>query len=187
MSGLVVGIDADTRRLAWVAVDAEGVVVEYGVILRRRGAGGCVVEPTYATELWWLCGWCARKGARVWVEGVYFKPALDGQARCSMKGFMAHREAVDEIVEALRAAGVEVSTVRASEWQSALFGRGLLRAELKEKALAAVRDVRWRRGEDRWNEHLADAVCIARWGVGIRGVKTKRGLAGAGKQQRRMA
>lgn len=185
-----VGIDLDTQRLAWCGVDASDAVVDYGVIVRRKGTGSAPLVGSWGTELAWLCGWCAAREVRVSLEGVYFKPAKDGKPRCGVAGYLAHREVIEEVAGALRAAGVRVTVVGASTWQRSVLGKGLTRAEAKSRALGVIANERWRGGWERGNEHLADARCIARWGLGEVNAESAgcaEGRGGRGKRRRALA
>lgn len=159
---VVIGIDADTRRLAYSCV-SDGVVTavrEFG----RQTARGYMV-PDYDQRLTSLMRSAQVAGAVVYLEDTYL---ASGEQR-NVVAFRALAEVGGEIKRAARQHGVPVVMVSASEWRSVTLGQTCDRERLK--LLARQRAVTWAANAmasqdvTELSEHECEAVCIGQFGA----------------------
>jgi len=157
---MVIGIDADSKRLAYCALDS-GAIRAVGTIERANQAGR--IEGRYDSALTAFMRRASEMGAVVYLEGI-FLPERQGQSTPrNVLAFERLAEVHGEIKRAARLCAVPVEDVNPSVWHSAILGFSRGREELKAAAMAKARTLT---GRDDLTEHEADAVCIALHGAG---------------------
>lgn len=160
MSEVVLGIDADTRRVAWAWCYSDGEMSPARTIMRSNSRGAMTADYDQklndSFEILWRAGGC------IYLEGIYL-PAPDGPRaeRRNVRAFAALAEVHGEIKWVARGFGLRVEVVTPNKWHSAILGFTTGRAELKAAAMEKARDLT---GLDDLTEHEADAVCIALYG-----------------------
>lgn len=177
MKRAFIGIDLDTRRLAWCARQ-EGKVVGCACVDRVNGRGE--VLPMYDGAVGALFRWAAQVDAVVYVEGAYLRYQAGGQGgRGSVAVFGALERVQGEIRVHARGAGLRLFEVAPSEWQRALLGVHEGYEAMKEdsvsRALGALGPVLGREP----NHHEADAFHVARFAEKFHGKR----LAAMGGEQ----
>ena len=149
---MIVGMDADTKRLAVAAVE-RGKVISVWTIKRRNTTGR--TEADYGHQLTAFIRRCQDRGAALCLEGIYLPP---DQSTANVKGFAKLAEVHGEVKHVAAAHGVPVVVVSPNAWHKTELGFTTPRAKLKEAALAKAQRITRR---DDLTEHEADAVCIA--------------------------
>ncbi len=153
--GPILGIDPDTRRIAFAFVNRAGRVRAVRTVERADSRGR--VRADYDAALAGLFERAAQHGATVYAEGIF----LRDRRRGSVVGFRSLAEVQGEMKAAARRAGVRLETVAVSTWRAPVLGFTRDRARLKAAAM--------KRACQHWagalTEHEADAVCIALYGA----------------------
>lgn len=154
---VVIGIDAQTRVVAYARIDDSGIVAHS---IERETSRGTPIS-NYAGLLKTLMRKAQDVGAVVYLEGVYLAGSRSEKAEeRNVHTVKRLSEVQGEILYEARNHGVEVVVVTYSEWCQVL-GRSCGREALKAIAQArAKRDT----GRDDLTEHEADAVCIGQYG-----------------------
>lgn len=153
---LVVGIDADARRLAYATIDGGGLRA-VATIARANQAGR--IDARYDTALLCLMRNAADSGAVVYLEDVYLPTT--GHTGRNVQGFKTLAVVQGEIRAVARRCGVPVELTSASAWHSTVLGFTKPRAELKAASMAKARTLA---GQD-LSEHEADAIGLALYGI----------------------
>lgn len=165
---MVIGVDPDTRQIAYAAV-VDGEVVGVRTIPRANQRG--IVRRGYEAALQALMDRARDRGAMIFIEGIYLP--MD-RKQANVRGFAALAEVQGEIKSAARRADLEAVSVTAGEWHSAVLGftkgRECLKAAARQKAESLFV------GE--WSEHECDAICVAMYGWG----QAARVLPGVGER-----
>jgi len=153
---MVIGIDADTRRLAIAAI-GNGRVVRVGTIERGNQRGA--VHPEYDAQLTRTMRWAQEVGAIVYLEDTYL-PATGNDAR-NVRVLKSLNRVAGEIERAARMHSVPLRLVSASAWRAGVLGT--YGAREKHKAAAMARAMQYVNRD--LTEHEADAICIAQYGA----------------------
>lgn len=159
---VVIGIDADARRLAYCVMQG-GRFSAVRSMERSNQAG--TVHGRYDQHLTALMQRANEIGAVVYLENIF----LQNRGQGSVMGFKAMAEVQGEIKREARRFSVPVIPVMAITWHSDVLGftrnRDALKRAAMEKAVEAV-GYRLKAEGRALTQHEADATCIAFYGAG---------------------
>ena len=151
---MILGIDADSRRLAFAAIEG-GTLTATGTISRANTQGR--IHEDYDQRLTRFFRRAGERGARIFLEDIFLAKGGAGNVR----GFAAMAEVRGEVKRAARLCAVPVTDVNPSTWHSAVLGFTTNRDKLKDAAMAKAREL----DPDRqWTQHEADSACIGLYG-----------------------
>lgn len=170
MSGPIVGIDADTHRVAWASIWENQV---WNVQTIKRVSKGGVFSASYDDEMGAFFDNCRESNALLLIEDCYLPitRAEYVQQHC-IETFKALARVQGEILAAARRIGLEIQVVAPCDWQRTILGHQHGRRDLKAASRRQARSL-WPNFE---TEHEADAICIAFYGAYIRGIEAERDL-----------
>ena len=152
----VIGIDGDTRKLAWARAPIGNEPWQTGVLVRTNARGD--VHPTYEPALAKLCCEWRAAQALVVAESPYLKTVGGRVSNGLLDVFAALCRLQGELESAARRHGLAYETVSPSIWQAAILGGPGSRTDCKRASMAlAVGQL----GRADLTEDEADAVCIA--------------------------
>lgn len=156
---MVIGIDADTRRVAWAAIEG-GRVCDVGEVARTNTTGR--FEDAYWQQLTSLVRRAQASGAVIYLESVYLPSSERKDEVRNVQTLIVLAEVQGEIKSRARQHGVPVVPVSAHEWRSVVLGRTVGRDELKRLAMEKARQLIIDNGQltVELSEHMAEAVCI---------------------------
>lgn len=168
---VVIGIDADTRRVAYGVVE-DGLVLDVGEIPRTNTTGRFDVR--YDQALTTLVRRAQASGAVIYLEDVYLpetrnleRGTRNDEIR-NVQTLIALAAVQGEIKARARQHGVPVEPVSANVWRSAVLGQTVGRERLKALAMERARQSLQSSGyslQVELTEHMAEAVCIAEFGT----------------------
>ena len=156
----IVGIDADTRRVAY-AVLRGGVVSAVHTIERATAKGG--VLGNYDRNLRALFRYCAEDGAQVFIEDNYLPMAQKpGEETRNVRTFAALNRVAGELAQEGRRNAIMVEFVHPREWQKEVLGASGGREWVKARSEEVAR-LHWAQIE--LSQHECDAISIALYGL----------------------
>jgi hypothetical protein len=164
---VVIGIDADARRLAYAVVQGGRL---RAVCLITRSEPNGTIHGRYDQLLTALMMKARAEDGVIYLEDIYLddrkgKGGPNKHFHGSTTGFKHLAEVQGEIKREARRFGVPVVSVKAVTWYSKVLGftkdRAKLKAASMEKATATARSI----GVRGLSEHEADAVNIALYGA----------------------
>lgn len=148
---VVVGIDADARRVAYATV-RDGNVSAVSTIVRSNQMAR--IEADYDQRLTAFFRRASEMGSVVYLEGIW----LADKSEANVQAFRSLAMVQGELAAAARRVGVVVNVVQPGEWRAVVMPKVRGRAECKK----AAGDIAGRAvGREDLSEHEADAVCIA--------------------------
>ncbi len=150
----VIGIDADTRRVAYAVISHSGQLQAVSTIPREARAG--FVDSAYDARLTSLMRKAQDAGAMILVEDTWVSET-DTRNVTTVKRLT---EVIGEIRARARMYSVPVDTVDPATWRSETIGVLTDRPTSK----AAARDWVMRHYKVTPTEHECEAICIAEYG-----------------------
>jgi len=159
MGRIVVGLDADVRRLAFYALAEGRGVVGFGSIDRSHKRHG--IYEDYPERLELFVKTLRKYKAALFVEDIFCLSRRGFRSFAQMHGEIAY-----EIVRQSAQFDVEFHYVLASKWQKALsshYDEPIAKNETKEFALRMVK-THFDSVSNLEDEHQVDACCIANYG-----------------------
>jgi len=156
---VVIGIDADTRRLAYCVLD--GRQVRAVRTIQRADSRGRVFHSTYDAALTRFMRRAQDVGGLVFVEGIFLTEFKGHATARNVLGFSRLAEVAGELKRVARLHAVPLVVVPASTWRAEVLGFVKDREKLKAAAMAKARELT---GRDDLTEHESEACCIALFG-----------------------
>lgn len=158
---IVLGVDADTHRVAWALVRMVGdemLVHEVGTVersnSRKRMRGG--YDSGLDAIPWGLA-------TAVYVERPYLSDVNGVTIPQNVEMFGRLSEILGEVCAAARRGGKVARRVEAKDWQEAVLGLSKGRTKLKEAMMVLAQPMYpWRP----LTEHEGDAIGVAKFGLG---------------------
>lgn len=159
----VMGIDADTKGIAWHTIDTYGWhLVDQGFILRKHPKKG--IDEDYPDILRGVLSEAARTNTWIFLEDIFCMNRTGFKLLAQVQGEILY-EARNHLFDFNLRPGARprIFTVLASQWQPEVFSwYGDLQGTSKEKAREATG---YFAGEvPLKDEHMVDACCIAHYG-----------------------
>ncbi len=152
---VVIGIDADTRRIAYAVINITGTLERFGTVARRDSRGRYATDYVdNISSLFGLLDKSSGRVFRVYVEDCF----LASGAQQNVRTLKSLCRVTGQIELFAHMAGIQrPAFVEPGDWQFHVLGQTVDRAKLKAMSMEHAREFT----DEELTEHEADAICIA--------------------------